>query len=290
MKTALILSLALSGAAASGQEVIHLWDGDAPFAKGSSLEERVQESWGVPCVRNVTDPTLTVFPARGARTGHAIVVLPGGGYEMESFVAEGSAIAEALAAKGITAAVLKYRLPLADTSDQPHLVPLSDTRRAVSLLRSMSGCYGFNATKVGIMGFSAGGHLAATVSVLRSERRDENPDFAALVYAVTTLSPDNQAWLEESLFHRPMTDDEETRYALVDRVDGGTPPTFLLHAYDDEVVPVSESEAYARALRRAGREVEAHYFARGGHGFGPGRAGDGTAQWIGLVADWIRRQ
>jgi len=223
-------------------------------------------------------------------SGRAMIVLPGGGYVLESIEAEGTLIAEFLSSRGITAAVLKYRLPLKEASDQPHLVPITDARRAIRLMKSMAEDYGFDREKVGIMGFSAGGHLATAVSVLVSENTDENPDFSALIYPVTTLGEENEKWLEETLFHRPMTDEEKLQYALVEHVDEATPPAFLLHAYDDDVVPIAESEVYAEALTEVGQEVEVHFFAKGGHGFGPGRASDGTAQWLHLLADWIKRQ
>jgi acetyl esterase/lipase len=219
-----------------------------------------------------------------------VVILPGGAYLLESFVAEGRVIGEYLASHGVTAAVLKYRLPLKEASDQPELVPIADARRAISLMKSMADRHGFDRSKVGIMGFSAGGHLATAVSVLRSEEESENPDFSALIYLVTTLTSANRRWLEETLFHRVMTPGERRLYSLVDHVTAATPPAFLVHAYDDEVVPIRESEIYARALAAAGQEVEAHYFASGGHGFGPGRPEDGTAQWLAMLVDWIRRQ
>ena len=285
-----ILVLASSAGGVGAEDVIDLWQGQPPHSRSSTLEEYVKESWGVPCVHNVTHPTLTVYPARGENSGRAVVILPGGGYEVESIVAEGSEIAESLASNGITAAVLKYRLPLPEASDEPHLVPITDLRRAIVLLRSMADDYGFDPSKVGVIGFSAGAHLAASASVLRSEHADENPAFSALVYPPTTMSAENREWLEKTLFHRAMTEDELRRYAPADNVDAATPPAFLVHAYDDELVPISESGAYAAALIAAGRDVELHFFARGGHGFGPGRAEDGTGQWLALAADWIRRQ
>jgi acetyl esterase/lipase len=275
---------------AAAIDVVELWPGEPPHSKPNSLEEAVIESWGVPCVKNVTHPTLTIHPARGENSGRAMIIFPGGGYEVESFVAEGRSIAEFLASQGVTAAVLKYRLPLEEASDQPWLLPITDARRAISLMKSLSGTYGFDPKKVGVMGFSAGGHLAASVSVLRSGHESENPDFSGLIYGVTTISSPNRQWLEETLYHRTMTDEEIRQYSLVDHVDERTPSTFLLHAFDDEVVPISESVVYAEALTTFGRDVEMHFFARGGHGFGPGRAEDGTEQWLGLLADWIKRQ
>jgi acetyl esterase/lipase len=290
MRPIILLLLVLTTPSLGAEEVIQLWLDQASYARQSSLEEYVKESWQVPCVYNVTVATLTIYPARGESSGRAMIVLPGGGYVLESFVAEGRLIAEHLSSQGITAAVLKYRLPLAEASDQPHLVPITDARRAISLMRSMAEKYGFDPSKVGIMGFSAGGHLATAVSVLSSEKADENPDFSALIYPVTTLGQENQKWLEETLFHRPMTDAEKKLYSLVDHVSPATPPAFLLHAYDDDVVPIMESEVYARALASAGQEVEVHFFAKGGHGFGPGHPDDGTDQWLDLLANWIKRQ
>jgi acetyl esterase/lipase len=290
MKPILAVLLILAVGTATAEDVVDLWDAEAPHSKPNSLQEYVKESWGVPCVFNVTNPTLTIHAAQGKNSGRAMIVMPGGGYETESFIAEGREIAEHLSSKGITAAVLKYRLPLVEASDQPHLVPTTDARRAISLMRSMAGKYGFDASKVGIMGFSAGGHLATAVSVLKSEKPDENPDFSAPIYPVTTLGAENQKWLEETLFHRRMTADEMRQYSLVEHVSAETPPAFLVHAYDDDVVPIAESQVYAAALTAAGVEVETHFFARGGHGFGPGRPEDGTAQWLDLLVDWITRQ
>jgi acetyl esterase/lipase len=290
VKAIMALLVVLVPHVAPAAEVVDLWAGGPPHSKPCGLVESVKESWGVPCVFNVTRPTLTVHAAQGANTRRAVVVVPGGGYEVESYVAEGRQIAEFLAAQGITAAVLKYRLPLVEASSTPELLPLADARRAVSLTRSLADRYGLDPSKVGILGFSAGGHLAAAVSVLASEDAGERPDFSALVYPVTTLNPENQKWLEETLFHRPMTADEKRQYALVDHVGATTPPAFLVHAHDDAVVPIGESAAYAAALAAAGRPVEVHFFAAGGHGFGPGRPEDGTDQWLPLLANWVRRQ
>ena len=290
MKCMIVLLLALTGQPPIAQEVIHLWTESPPYSKPHALKETIIESWGVPCVKNVTDPTLTIYRAQGDHSGRAMIILPGGGYAVESFVAEGQRIAEYLSSKGIVAAVLKYRLPLTEASNQPHLLPVTDARRAIALMKSRAGDYGFDTSRVGIMGFSAGGHLAATVSVWTADEPNENPDFSALIYPVTTLNAENQKWLEESLFHRQMTDEERKQYDLAGNVTASTPPAFLLHAYDDDVVPVSESLLYARAFADAGQHVEMHLFARGGHGFGPGRAVDGTSQWLGLLANWVKRQ
>lgn len=286
----LVLVCASTGRTLTAQETIPLWAEQPPYSRSNALVETVIESWGVPCVKNVTNPTLTIHRAQGDNCGRAMIVLPGGGYALESIVAEGQRIAEYLSSKGIVAAVLKYRLPLTEASDQPHLLPMTDARRAIALMKTMAGDYGFDPAHVGIMGFSAGGHLATAVSVLTPDEPNERPDFSALIYPVTTLSGGNQKWLEESLFHRKMTEQERKQYELAGNVTKSTPPAFLLHAYDDKVVPIEESLLYAKALTDVGQDAEVHLFARGGHGFGPGRPGDGTSQWLSLLANWIKRQ
>jgi len=272
------------------QDTIRLWDGLPPHSIANDLEEYVAESWGVPCAFNVTEPTLTIHRALGENSGKAMIVVPGGGYEVESIIAEGQLIAEYLAGQGITAAVLKYRLPLKGSSDLPQLLPITDVRKAISMMKQKSTTYGFDAGKVGIMGFSAGGHLAATASVHPSEKKDENPDFSGLIYGVTIMSKANEDWLEETLYHRQMSRKEKKYYHLVDHIDKQTPPAFLVHAHDDEVVPIIESQLYAQGLVKQGQAVELHFFAKGDHGFGPGRVSDGTDQWLSLLANWIKRR
>ena len=116
-----------------------------------------------------------------------------------------------------------------------------------------------------------------------------NPDFAILVYGTSRLNPVNRDWLEHNLYYRPLTDEEENEEALLNWVTGDTPPAFLVHAVDDDVSHYTESTLYADALRDHGVDAELHLFARGGHGFGPGRDSDGTRQWLDLAATWIKR-
>lgn len=290
MKRLTIILMSIWSPALWGQVEVPLWEGQAPFAKPNDLEEAVEQAWGVQCVVNVTNPTLTVYPPLGQPAAQAVIIFPGGGYLKESFQWEGHEIAAALASQGITAAVLKYRLPMEAASEQPHLLPETDARRSVILMRALADTYGFDTSRVGVLGFSAGGHLATVVSVLVPDDEQERPDFSLLLYPVTTLGDENRKWLEETLFHRPMSPEEQDRYSLVDHVTSASPPAFLAHAYDDDVVPIAESQVYAKALLSAGQEVEVHFFSRGGHGFGPGRPEDGTGQWLELAADWIIRQ
>jgi len=283
----LILFLII-GKSTKAQDVYKLWDGKKPYYKENKLKEYTEELWGTTCVYNITEPTLTVYKAKGENLGNAVIIIPGGGYELVALYHEGYDIAEILSAKGITAAVLKYRLPNPETSDQPHLVPLSDTRKALQLMREMSEKYGINKEKVGLLGFSAGSHLATVASLWKSDNKEENPDYSALIYGVTNLSETNLSWLEESLYFRDLTNEEIEQNKLLDQVSGDTPPAFLVHAYDDDVCKVEETTLYAQKLFEHKIHTEVHLFTKGGHGFGSGRKEDGTDLWIDLFVNWLK--
>jgi acetyl esterase/lipase len=269
--------------------VYRLWDEEKkPFYKESNVQEYEAENWGTRCAFNVTEPTLTVYPANRENFGCGVVILPGGGYTAEAIDSEGHDVAHALAAQGVTAAVLKYRLPNPQTSDQPQFVPVTDTRRAFKLLRQMAEKYGLDRNKIGVLGFSAGSHLATVTSLWKSSDAAENPDFSGLIYGTTNLSDENLKWLEESLYFRKLTDAELAQNRLLNLVTNETPPAFLVHAYDDNVCKVEESTLYAEKLFEHGVPVEMHLFPKGGHGFGLGRTEDGTNQWLQLFVNWLK--
>lgn len=271
-------------------DVIHIWDGQIkPFHKENDIKEYEAQNWGTICVFNVTEPTLTVYKAKNKNTGVGVVILPGGGYTAEAIQSEGHDAAKALADRGITAAVLKYRLPNPQTSDQPQFVSVTDTRRALKLLRQMAEKYRLDRNKVGVLGFSAGSHLATVSCLWKSKSADENPDFAGLIYGTTNLSDENLKWLEESLYYRKLTDDEIAQNRLLDLVTNETPPAFLVHAYDDDVCMIEETTLYAQKLFKHNVPVEVHLFPNGGHGFGLGRREDETSQWLDLFVNWVSR-
>ncbi|MBW2542805.1 MAG: alpha/beta hydrolase [Deltaproteobacteria bacterium] len=286
---AAFLILFLSGEGAA-QDVYELWAGqEKPHYRENDLEEYEKvSSFGVVCAYDVTEPTLSVYRAEGENSGRAVILLPGGGYELVAIYHEGHDLAKLLAKRGITTGVLKYRLPRTESSDQPHLVPLADTRRALELLRAHAEKYGFAKDKLGVVGFSAGSHLATVASLWRSDDEAENPNFSGLIYGVTELDAENRKWLEESLYHRKMTDGEVAQNTLLELVSKDTPPAFLVHAYDDDVCNVRESTLYAEKCVEHGVPVEMHLFPKGGHGFGAGRREDGTAQWIPLFVNWLK--
>jgi acetyl esterase/lipase len=277
------------GKISTAQDVYNLWeDGKKPYYKDNNLKEYKKELYETICLFNVTQPTLTVYKAKGNNLGKAVVIIPGGGYELVAMYHEGYDVAEKLSAQGITAAVLKYRLPNPKSSSQPNLVPLADTRRALQLLRDMSDAYGIDEEKVGVMGFSAGGHLATVASLWETDNKKEKPNYSAQIYGVTDLTEANMKWLEKSLYFRKLTNEEIDQNTLLDLVTANTPPTFLVHAYDDTVCNVEETTLYAKKLFEHNVLVETHLFPKGGHGFGLGRSKDGTDQWVDLFVNWLK--
>jgi acetyl esterase/lipase len=286
---ATLLILLLCGES-NAQDVYKLWEGqEKPYYKKNDLKEYEKvSSFDVVCAYDVTEPTLTVYRAEGENSRKAVILLPGGGYSLVAIYHEGHDLASLLAKQGITAAVLKYRLPKTESSDQPHRVPLADTRRALKLLRTHSDKYGFEKDKLGVMGFSAGSHLAAVASLWKSDDPDENPNFSGLIYGVTDLDAENLRWLEKDLYHRKLTDEEVAQNTLLNLVTKDTPPAFLAHAYDDTVCNVKESTLYAEKCVENKVPVEMHLFPKGGHGFGVGRQKDGTDQWVPLFVNWLK--
>jgi len=287
MKITLITLCLFCTVIVSSQDHYALWsEGEMPYSRENSIVEYEKESWGALCVFNVTVPELIVYPAKSKNSGHSVIICPGGGYTVEAIYHEGHNIARVLSDKGITAAVLKYRLPLKEASDKPHLLPITDLQRALQMMREMSQSYGFKTDRLGVMGFSAGAHLSAFASSKDTQR----PDFALLIYGCPRLNEENVNWLEKDLYHRKMTEAEFEENNLIERVNQNTPPSFLVHCLDDETCHYTETTLYAEALRENGVSNEVHLFPEGGHGFGLGREEDGTDQWISLAINWIKRE
>jgi acetyl esterase/lipase len=271
------------------QEEIKLWEGlEKPFYKENELIEYETEVWGTTAVGNITEPTLTIYHAEGENTGIGVVIVPGGGYELVAMYHEGYELARLLSKKGITAAVLKYRIPSTISSNEPDKVPLSDGRQALKIMHEKAKTLGVDTDKIGVIGFSAGGHLSAVLSLWTSENTNENPDFTGLIYGVTNLSEGNQNWLEKNLYHRALTIEEINKNTLLNLVNKNTPPAFLVHASDDDSCHLSETTFYAKKLFDHGVLAETHIFPKGGHGFGVGNAVDGTDQWVSLFINWLK--
>ena len=268
-----------------GIQTIRLWPGDAPQAKGNACEDV---------------PTLTVFaPQKGQENGSAVVIFPGGAYAHLAANLEGRQVADWFTARGFRAFVLQYRL-----SSNGYLlpVPLLDARRAIQTVRSRARDYFIAPDRIVVIGFSAGGHLAALASTQfvpgdaaatdPIERVSSRPDYVVLGYPwIGAISSDTSHLSYCKLFN-VMDRCEELRKAYSPDlfVTKDTPPTFWYHTFNDRTVPVEQGLGYYAALVKAGVPAEAHIFANGPHGTGLGRGDAALDQWPGLLETWLRAQ
>jgi acetyl esterase/lipase len=261
---------------------------------GQLPESAVAADYG--CLGHIPEPTLTYFPARKG-SGTAVIVCPGGGYGKVCYGKEGIAIARWLNTLGVAAFVLKYRLP---AEGYIHPVPLQDAQRAIRLVRSNARKYGIKPDRIGIMGFSAGGHLASTAGTHFDQgdktakdpvdRLSCRPDFMILVYPVITFQEPFAHTGSRNNLLGDRRDDEQMVKSLSNnlQVTQRTPPNFLAHAKDDTKVPVENSILFNRACNEAGVPSELRVYEKGGHGFSLGREGTDSKQWTTDCENWLR--
>jgi acetyl esterase/lipase len=297
MKTiACILMLMGSTVITRAQEKpIPLYPNGVPNAKPapSSYTEKMvktDDEW----VTMVSQPTLTpFFPAKGMANGTAILIFPGGGYGGLSMDKEGYRVAKAFNSFGVTAFVVKYRLPSDDIMIDKTIGPLQDAQQAVLMVRKHAAESGINPAKVGIIGFSAGGHLASTegthfdkLVIDNKENISVRPDFMILLYPVITFGPMAHIGSRENLIGKNPTDAQLELYSNEKQITTNTPPTLLVHAGDDNVVPVQNSLMFYDALLKAKVKAELHIFQEGGHGFGLNNP-KSKDKWIDWCRNWL---
>lgn len=257
---------------AYSQEIINLYNGAIPSSKKSDLVEVFNSGM----YRGVTEPTLEVFlPSPDNAKGIGVIVIPGGGYSVVVYQGEGVSTAKKLAANGIAAFVLKYRLPNDDITLDKKNGPLQDAQQAIKLVRENAQKWGVDPQKIGVMGFSAGGHLASSLATHFNNHLIENenntslrPDFQIVVYPVISMTdalthPDSRKQL---LGETPSTADIEL-FSNEMQVSADCPPAYITHAADDKLVDVDNSIDYFEALRKNNVPVEMHIYPKGGHGF-----------------------
>ncbi len=231
------------------------------------------------------DPsTLTAYlPPAGTSNGTAVIICPGGGYMHLSMEKEGSRVAEWLNTLGVTAFVLKYRLG----PKFHHPAELEDAQQAIRLVRQQAASYGIQANRIGIMGFSAGGHLAATASTKFDST--SRPDFAILCYPVIAFgAPYTHKGSQEALLGKDASPSLIDLMSAEKHVTAQTPPTFLFHTNADTGVPAENSLVYYEALRKAGVPAEIHIYERGPHGVGLAQQDPSLAGWPQRLADWMK--
>jgi acetyl esterase/lipase len=284
-----------------GGNTVELWPGGAPGAERVRVREEIIErlpdgSMRDRFVQHVTRPLLTLFEPKGAPNGITLLIVPGGGYVRVVIDKEGFEAADWFSARGFGAAVLRYRLP-ADGWAAGADAPVHDAMRAMRVLRDRSRAKGEAPTRLGVMGFSAGGHLCARLltepdlAYARHDVADDlnaRPDFGVLMYPViaTTGAPTHAGSVQQ-LRDAGVSEAALARYSPHLNVSARTPPTLLVHAGDDDNVPVENSLLMYDALRKARVRSELHVFDSGGHGFGlRSVAGKDVAAWPTLVQNW----
>ena len=270
----LILALSVAQSLSAAEPaVIHLWPSGAPEKPGTKIgpEQELEKGDGIKRLTNVTDPTITIHrPANP--NGTAVIVCPGGGYSILAIEHEGTKVCEYLNTLGITAVLLKYRVPARDPAD-PGREALQDAQRAIGILRHRAGELGIRPDRIGILGFSAGGHLTVMASLHPNDRTypqdpaldvpDATPDFAIPVYP---------AYLTDK------TDTFQLRPEI--KVTPKSPPVCLIHAHDDKGATSSSASALLYLeYKKLNLPAELHIYANGGHGFGMKTSGLPTASW-----------
>lgn len=296
---AILSGLLLAPLLAKAQQEMPLYDSDIPNSIAAPDEEATRDPNDAYLFRlNVSRPTISVYEPRSHDTKRAaVIILPGGGYRGLSIVKEGRDVARAFNELGVTAFVVKYRTP----SDR-HMVdktrgPLQDAQQAIRLVRDRADQWQIDRNRIGVVGFSAGGHLAATTGTqfdqpVLPEWRSANlrPDFLVLIYPVISFTDElaHKGSREQLLGAAPAADLIE-RYSNELNVTARTPPTFLVHAADDTTVPVGNSMRFAEALQANHVAVELIVYPAGGHGFGLNNATTHD-RWFDRCAQWLESQ
>lgn len=262
---------------ANAQEVISLYGGAIPGANptpASYVEENDLVKDGTARITKVSKPELYVFKPKNP-TGAAVIICPGGGYTLLALDKEGLKVAKRFQEIGITAFVLKYRLPSDLIMKDKTIGPLQDALQAIYLVRKNAASFDVNPAKVGIMGFSAGGHLASSASTHYADMKIDNednislrPSFSILIYPVITFGQYTHAGSVLRLLGEKPTDEQRKYFSSERQVTADTPPTFMVHANNDKAVPVQNSLRYNEALVKNGVPAELHIYQAGGHGFG----------------------
>lgn len=296
MKYKLLVALNLFIMAATfAQQTYPLYKSAIPNSKPSPNEEITDAKDGITNVKNISIPTLTVFlPPKEKANGTAIIVCPGGGYWTNAIGHEGYDVAKKFNAMGITAFVLKYRIPNEATMINKEIGPLQDAQQAIKTVRSGAAKWHINANRIGIMGFSAGGHLASTAGthfnnpvIENKENISLRPDFMMLVYPVISFQ-DSVAHMgsREQLIGKQPSKDKIDFYSNELQVTDKTPPTFLVHASDDDAVNAENSLIFYQQLLKYKVPAELHIYQNGGHGFGMNNKAT-TDKWMERCKNWM---
>lgn len=293
-----LLSFIICSSQLCAQETIKLWPGEIPFSTGVIGKEEITDRGHV---RNVQEPTITVYlPDPEKATGAAVVICPGGGYALLAINHEGHDIAKWFNVFGVAGIVVKNRLPTSENITDKSEVAMTDAMRAVRIVRHHAADWSIDPGKIGIMGFSAGGHLASTVgthydngfsdSADPIQKISSRPDFMILMYPVINMYEEfmHSGSMRNLLGENPPKD-QMLRFSNDMMVTADTPPAILIHSTDDKGVPVANSIRFYEALNKNGVSAELHIYNSGGHGYGLGR-NDSTSHnlWPEACKAWMQ--
>lgn len=293
----LILLFILKTLISSAQSItdMPLYEGAIPNEKAAENLEKTTLSGGIFRIAEVSKPTLTRFSPANPN-GKSVIICPGGGYSILAASHEGVDVARLFNEIGVTAFVLKYRIPSDRTAIDKSIAPLQDAQQAIRLVRKNAEKWGLKANKIGIMGFSAGGHLAATATTHFVEKADPSvsdtisvrPDFSVLIYPVISFDTlITHKGSRNNLIGTKPTAEMTQKFSNELQVTPQTPPTFLVHAGDDGAVPVENSVRFYQACIKNKVPVEMHLYAKGGHGFGLiNKTTDD--KWFERLAAWLK--
>ncbi len=279
------------------QQIMDLYPEEVPNSKtNSDYIERSDTSKvdGKIRVSKVSKPQLIAFyPEKGKANGTSVIICPGGGYAILAIAHEGYDIAKEFNKYGVTAFVLKYRLPSDEIMIDKAIGPLQDAQQAMKIVRENASKWNLDSAKIGIMGFSAGGHLASTLEthykkslVDNPKKTNLRPDFAILGYPVVTMGKFGHKGSRENLLGKTAAQDQIDYYSNELQVNQNTPPTFIFQANDDKTVPSENSLDLTKALKQAGVKTELHLYQAGGHGFGLNNPTTKDS-WFATMINWM---
>jgi acetyl esterase/lipase len=278
---------------------LKLWPDGIPGSKTDpSYVEKITTTDGrITRCEKVVTPDLTVFlPAPEKANGAAVLICPGGGYGVLAFDHEGNAIAKWLNDNGIAGIILKYRLPSDQIMIDKSIGPLQDAQEAMRAIRRNAVSWKINPDRVGVIGFSAGGHLASTLSTHYAEKvydvkdnTSARPNFSLLIYPVVSFDTViTHMGTRNNLIGLNPDIKQVQRFSNELQITADTPPAFLVHSADDKAVPVMNSIGYFRGLQKNNIPVELHIFQKGGHGYGLSPNGGTESSWPGLCIKWLK--
>lgn len=277
------------------QAVIPLYKDSIPNSKPTANEEVREYKDEVMIIRKISQPTLTVFlPPKSKANGTAVIICPGGGYWVVAFAHEGTDVAKKFTDMGVAAFVLKYRIPNDSWMINREIGPLQDAQQAIKIVRDNAAKWNVNPAKLGIMGFSAGGHLAATAGthfntcyIKNESNTSVRPDFMMLIYPVISFMPGiSYAGSGEQILGKNPSEEKLKLYSNELQVTSETPPTFLVHASNDDGVPSKNSTLFYDSLTSKKVAAEIHIYQTGGHGFGMYIKGS-KELWMDRCKNWM---